>query len=287
MPDGTQEVQASGSPPLGAPVPIDPIQPPMPTEQSEKQNGNGQQQTSKFSTTGNGKNFIVPQHAFKKAKDDAREKGRKEAIDSLVKELGLSSVDEFKGLIQGVKSGKVKAQPQRQEVQKPDADKSKPESNKEASLLFKERSKWQKTYESQNQRLSQESRARKDLEQRLEAKDAEMALMAAAFTAGIRDDIAVEMAIRMLTKHVESLSEQDQAKFDERKYFASLRESHPLLFSEVVRPATTGNGSSNVNAPKPGTMVQTAAALGKKDARKMNPQEYREHLLSQGLKLNI
>jgi hypothetical protein len=34
-------------------------------------------------------------------------------------------------------------------------------------------------------------------------------------------------------------------------------------------------------------MVQTAAALGKKDARKMNPQEYREHLLSQGLKLNI
>jgi hypothetical protein len=285
MLDGTQEVQTSGSPPLGAPVSIDPIQPPMPTEQSEKQNGNGQQ--SEFSTTGNGKNFIVPQHAFKKAKDDAREKGRKEAIDSIVKELGLSSVDEFKGLIQGVKSGKVKAQPPRQEVQKVDSDKSKPESNKEASQLFKERSKWQKTYESQNQRLSQESRARKDLEQRLEAKDAEMALMAAAFTAGIRDDVSVEVAIRMLTKHVESLSEQDQAKFDERKYFSSLRESHPVLFSEVVRPATTGNGSSNVNAPKPGTLTQTAAVLGKKDARKMNPQEYREHLLSQGLKLNI
>jgi hypothetical protein len=280
MPDGTQEMHVAGTPPLGAPVVTEPIQPPMPTEQSEKQNGNGQQ--SEFSTTGNGKNFIVPQHAFKKAKDDAREKGRKEAIDSIVKELGLSSVDEFKGLIQGVKSGKVKAQPPRQEVQK--ADSSKPESNKEASQLFKERSKWQKTYESQNQRLSQESRARKDLEQRLEAKEAEMALMAAAFTAGIRDDVSVEVAIRLLTKHVESLSEQDQAKFDERKYFASLKETHPVLFSEVVRPATTGNGSGNVAVAKPGALP---SMNGKKDARSMNPKEFREHLLAQGLKLNI
>ena len=280
MPDGTQELHVAGTPPLGAPVVTEPIQPPMPTEQSERQNGNGQEPKSEFSTTGNGKNFIVPQHAFKKAKDDAREKGRKEAIESLVKELGLSSVDEFKGLIQGVKSGKVKAQPQ----QKVESDKSKVESTKEASQLFKERGKWQKTYESQNQRLSQESRARKELEQRLEAKEAEMALMAAAFTAGIRDDVAVEVAIRMLTKHVEGLSEQDQAKFDERKFFASLKETHPVLFSEVVRPATTGNGSGNAAVAKPGALP---AMNGKKDARGMNPKEFREHLLSQGLKLNI
>lgn len=247
-----------------------------------------QEAEPKLATTGNGKNFIVPQAAFKRAKEEAREKGRKEAIDSIVKELGLSSVDEFKGLIQGMKgNGKSKQQEKPIREEERQVKPPSPEKGSGSDKFYKEREKWQRTYETINQKLSREAQQRKQLEQALEAKDAEMALQAAAYSSGIRDDVAVEVAIRALTKHVENLNEHEQAKFDEKKFFEGLRETHPWLFNEVIRPATTGNGGSGPNPPKPGTVARTEAAATQKDARKMSPDEYRNYLHSRGLNLGM
>lgn len=301
MPEGMTTEVAAGSQPLGATVAPQAVSQQQGSQTTESSNQAGANEPrdleSKLATTGNGKNFIVPRDAFKRAKDEAREKGRKEALDSLVRELGLSSLDEFKGLLQGVKganSGKAKQQEKSRdrddEGHKEDRRQLKPptaEKGNNPDKLYREREKWQRTYETMNQKLSHESRQRKNLEQALEAKDAEMALMSAAFSAGIRDDICVDVAIRALTKHVENLSEQDQAKFDEKKFFEGLREAYPQLFGEVVRPANTGVGGSHPSPPKPGAMARTEAANTQKDARKMSSSEFQEHLRSRGLNIGI
>lgn len=128
-------------------------------------------------------------------------------------------------------------------------------------------------------KLTEETRARKTLQEALDSKDAEMALREAAVSSGVKD---VDYALRLLTRELEGKSEQEMSQFDERAYFTNLRQSKPYLFGEVVQHATTGTGSSSAPAaPKPASVV--ANGNGRVDAMKMTQAEFQAELRKRNL----
>lgn len=146
-------------------------------------------------------------------------------------------------------------------------------------------------------RWRQEEKQRRDLEAQLDAKDAEMALREECWKAGIKD---VDYAIRLLTRELEGLSEEEIGAFDRTKFYDGLKQSKPYLFGEVVAPATTGtDGSAQKkdetkgadagaagaapNPPAPGSEAAKAAADQQFDARKAKPEEIQSRLRALGL----
>jgi hypothetical protein len=132
--------------------------------------------------------------------------------------------------------------------------------------------------------VKNETDGRKELQRQLDAKEAEMELREAAITRGIKDS---DYAIRLLTRSLEGKTEEELAKFDHGKFFDDLRGTHPYLFGEVVKPATTGTGAGAPAAPKPADAAAADAQNGRTDATKMTAEEYRAHLAKRGLAINV
>jgi len=126
-----------------------------------------------------------------------------------------------------------------------------------------------------------ESRRRRDLQLQLDNKNVEMVLREAAVSVGVTD---VDYAIRLLERANANKTLEEMKGFDERAFFAGLRESKPYLFGETVRPANTGPGvGTQPTAPKPGTVTQTAAAGHAVDANKLSADDFQKLLRSRGL----
>lgn len=132
--------------------------------------------------------------------------------------------------------------------------------------------------------LSAEKRASKE---RARANDLEMrmALERKAIRAGVSD---IDYALFLLQQHVAGLTdEQVQAmggQFDEDKFFTELKTTRPYLFGEAQpRPATTGPANASPPAPAPAAVAGANGANGRVDVRKMNRQEFAEHLRKRGL----
>lgn len=246
---------------------------------------------------------VLSTAAFKRLKEQAMHKGRKDYENSFnekLRSLGYSSFDE---LVNALNSGtrqssneekaqKTQNQPAREEQPQRNTENnternpmSKNNNNQKqqqsASAADREKQALRQQAERHRQRMIEEARRRRELERSLEAKEAEMAIRETAMQAGVRD---IDYAVNLLARNLESKSEEELAAFDEKQFFSGLRNTHPYLFGEVTRPATTGPGVGAQPAPmKPGTVTQTTAQNSQVDARKMNQSEFQEYLRSKGL----
>jgi hypothetical protein len=223
---------------------------------------------------------VLSQSAYKRLKDEAREKGRKEALSSFAKDSGFTTVEDLQRALTGFKNPQSPTTPEaKPPVQAPE---NPPKSG--SDKWERERVQLQRQIDDLGRRVKTETEGRKEIQRQLDAKEAEMELREAAVIAGIKDP---DYAIRLLTRSLESKSEEELAKFDHGKYFADLRTSHPYLFGEVVKPATTGTGAGAPAAPKPGEAAAAAAQNGKIDATKLSSEEYRALLAKRGLGINV
>jgi len=221
---------------------------------------------------------VLSQSAFKRLKDEARDKGRKEALSTFAKDAGFTNVDDLQKALAGLKNPPAPVTPEA----RPPAEAT--NTPKTGDKWDRERVQLQRQIDDLSRRVKTETEGRKEIQRQLDAKEAEMELRESAVINGIKDP---DYAIRLLTRALESKSEEELAKFDHGKFFSELRSSHPYLFNEVVKPATTGNGAGAPAAPKPAEAAAAAAQAGKVDATKMTAEEYRAHLAKRGLAINI
>lgn len=222
---------------------------------------------------------VLSQSAFKRLKDESREKGKKEALSSFAKEAGFTSVEDLQKALTGLKNP-----PAPTPATDPKLPAQAPDNPKSNDRWDRERVQLQRQIDDLARRVKTETEGRKELQRQLDAKEAEMELRESAVMAGVKDP---DYALRLLTRSLESKSEEELAKFDHSKFFNDLRGTHPYLFGEVVKPATTGNGAGAPAAPKPGDVTAGNAQSGKVDATKLSPEEYRALLAKRGLAINV
>lgn len=235
---------------------------------------------------GDGKVLQVKHGDFKRIKDEAKEKGRQEALleyEAKAKKAGFRSLDEF------LETAKKPTAPNPEPLVPPKkvttampitpAPAPKPDkAAAEAAKLSDEKSRMRK-------QCRREEKQRRLLERQLAAKDAEMELRDELHSFGVAD---VDYGIRLLTRALQGKSEEELAKFDRKAFFEGIRQDRPYLFGERVQPATTGtNGAkpdgSNPVTPPAGGPAAAAAEANKFDARKATPQEVSDKLKSLGL----
>lgn len=273
---------------------------PSPEETKEKHgNGNGNGNGSSGQQQASGKNVVVPQAAMKRIKQEERERGRKEAVETLASELGYESVEEMREALRKPSNGKKseedleepeeieekQARPQDNKDKDKDKDKNGGNTRRDASKWERKLEQAQREREVMNRRLASEVKLRKELQRALDAKDAEMSLREAAVAAGVKD---VDYAVRLLTKELEGQDEEALKAFDESKFFTGLKDSKPYLFGEQIKPATTGTGTGQAPpAPKPGQAAQDQARNGAVDAKKMSKDEFNAHLAKRGLSIGL
>jgi hypothetical protein len=240
-------------------------------------------------------NVMLPQHAFKRIKEEARTKGKAEALKELASQAGFATVEEFTMALANLKNKPTRTEerPKGGSNGKPANGKSNGKSNGNAPVntrpdkrqfdrLAREREKWEQERQQLSRQAKREADKRKELQQAIDAKDAEMALREAAVMAGVKD---IDYAVRLLTRNLEGKSEEELAKFNEVEFFNGLKAEKPYLFGESVKPATTGTGPSGTQSPKPGKVEQVQAQGGQNDARKMSKEEFSKHLEARGLNI--
>ena len=274
------------APPQQPPPPQQQAQPPAPQPPPQQGDDDGFKRQ--------GRNRIVPEDAFKRIKQEAEARGARRAQEALAKEMGYPSVEAMKAARQQPQRAQPQAQsdddggePQQTQPQRPQQQ-GQPGSRSERrdqSKWERERDRLIREKDALARRMTQEARGRKALQAALDAKDAEMSLREVAVSKGVRD---VDYAVRLLTRHLEGQDESALAAFDEAQYFEGLRATHPYLFGEVVRPATTGTGTGNAPPPpKPGGAAQAQSQGNQIDAKKMSREEYQEHLRKRGLSVGM
>jgi len=226
--------------------------------------------------TPDGKVQVLTSSAFKRLKDEARTQGRKQALLEMAQSQGFSTVEEMQSFLADARKPKPK----------PAAQEQKPNGNgdgKAHERATREADAQRKREQAAQQAARQAQLEAKTERRRREALEAERELERTAWKVGVRD---TDYAIRLLTRHLQGKSEDDLKAFDEEKFFSGLRETHPYLFGEVQKPATTGTGGTLPPPPKPGDAARGAAAGAKVDASKMTKEEFRAHLAKRGLSLN-
>lgn len=315
-PDGGGGTSAQPAQQQAPPQP--PLSPQPPPQPQNGANGNGAQQQHDDLPQGmkqgaDGQVQVLTQKAFRKLREQAEERGQRRALDAMAKEFGFATVAEMKAHFGGraaatppVRQERASRheedeEPRRGEHQDEHRDErqgkngerqqygSKQE-RKEQERWQREKMQMQKEKDDLARRMSAEARERKALQKALDAKDAEMMLRETAVLSGIKD---VDYAVRLLTRHLDGMSEDERAKleggkaFDEAKFFEGLRTSHPYLFGEVTKPLHTGTGAGQPPPPKPGAAAQQQAQAGQVDARKMSREEFQEHLRKRGLNVGM
>lgn len=301
-PQGEPAEVHAPTPPADAPS-AEPGQSAAPAEGS---GGNGGGAEAQPAPSG-GKVYTIAENAFKRLKDEQREKGRKEAIEQFAKDNGFESAEAMQAAFKRRDERRRKKEsggdqaPTRRRAKPPRASSEPDDAGTDASggddsgqlkqLNRNLRRLERRVEESEGknadlaQRMQKEAALRKKAQLERDALEAEMAVRVAAATVGIRDP---DYAMRLMAKELQGKDEKFLTEFDEAKYFSGLRQTHPYLFGETTKPATTGNGAgTSPGAPNPGAAQEGAAQGGKVDARKMSREEYLKHIQSRGLNLSI
>jgi len=234
-----------------------------------------------------GKVQMLSTGAFKRLKDDAREKGRKEAINDFIAELGFASTDEAKAALQKLKAPANVANPPEPSTQNANNGNGKTnvQPGKSMRAVMRDVQKLRDENEQLRKQMQKEASKRKELQSAIEAREAEMELRTIAVQTGITD---VDYALQLLSKHLAGKEPAEWEKFDEGAFFGGLKSSHPYLFREVSRPATTGTGVGTAPAsPNPNTVSTNAAQGSQVDAKSMTKEQYDALLRKRGLQLNL
>ena len=287
MIEATPQVVADGGPPLGATPPAAPAAQPQSQSQSQSQQQQAEPQRV----------MSIPHSAMARIKTEERERGRAEALASLAQQAGFESMNDLAAALASLKSGGRSAPREETEQPRRPQTPQAPAPNEDANELIEVKNarrelaryernleKLQRERDELTQRYSAEQQARMQLQEALDAKEAEATLRETAVGLGVKD---VDYALRLLTRELEGKDEAAMAAFDERAFFDGLRKTKPYLFGETVLPATTGPGAGAAPpAPKPGQVQTDNARNGHLDARKMNGQEFNELLRKRGLDPN-
>lgn len=257
---------------------------------------------------GGGKNVVMPTAALGRLKQEARDRGKKEAMAELDKQAKAAGFDSLQAMFattaalvrgQQPKANGKPSQPPRPQAQvQPTveeqyaAPQQQPQrTNQQHGRSWKEQRRHEQQLDRERKARDQErklrlmeEKRRKRVEHDREALEAEMYLREQAIMAGVKD---VDYAVTLLRRSIDGKSEKELQSYDEQKFFSDLRERHPYLFGEVVRPVTTGTGAGNApTAPPPGKVTQQTATSAQVDASKMNDKDFREHLRKRGLNLD-
>lgn len=279
-------------------VPAPAITPPAPAEAAPQA---AEATETPVATIADGKNVILPQHAFGKLKEEQRQRGKREAINELeakFKAAGFSSLDDAIAAMAAVKNNVAKAEakpepaPKQAQAAKPAPKAVEPEAyaDEEAQETVqppanvpadKQLQRLQREREKLAKQFAAEQAQRRKLQRQLEAKEAEFALRETAVGRGVKD---VDYAVRLVQREISGKTEQQLASFDENKFFDNLRQTHPYLFGEMVVPATTGTGvGAAPAAPKAGNVQAAQGAASKFDARSASTEDYYRALRARGL----
>jgi hypothetical protein len=237
----------------------------------------------------NGNVQVLNTSAFKKLKEESREKGRKEAVGEFLSAMGYESADELRATLDKVRGMGAEQPPAEQPPapEQPQNQQAKKGNNQNGQQAAYEREKSRMLAERDQLKgqLSREVHLKKEYQQRIDALEAEMTLRESAIRAGVVD---IDYALRLLSRGLEGKSTEELEAFDENKFFTGLKDNHPYLFREQVKPANTGTGAGNAPAGlKPGEIAQGQAQNQQFDARKATPEQVRERLAARGLNLTI
>lgn len=235
-----------------------------------------------------GKTMVIPHSAMKRIRDEERAAGKTEALDALAKEAGYDSHADFVSALARLKA----PAPQQQAPVKPEPKADDQELTPDQVAKMKDSRREQSRYERQLEKTLGErnryaqsatewQRKAREAQQEVDAVRAEMHLRTVAASVGVQD---IDYAITLMSREIEKMSPADAEKFDEKAYFEGLRQNKPLLFGEVVRPATTGTGTGSApTPPKPNQVAAQNGAAGRVNARAMSPAEYQAHLRKMGI----
>lgn len=229
---------------------------------------------------------------FKRIKEEARARGRQQALselDTAAKAVGFAShSDALKALAElNKKPPAPPAAPQPKPEGAP-AMSTKPVNQPKPTDTERQRMDSLRLADERSQMRKQwraEERRRRELEQQLDAKEAEMALREELYRAGVRD---VDYALRLLTRELEGKSEEEIAAYNRVDFYSGLKKDKPYLFGETVAPATTGTSGAKQDGVQPITPAPGGAAAeeaGKQvfDARSAKPQAVADRLRALGL----
>jgi hypothetical protein len=240
-----------------------------------------------------GKVQVLTQGAYKRIKDEAREKGKKEALaelDAEAKTHGFSSYKEMLAAAaksarggnpnNGGRGGRGNDDEPRDPPRRDPDPNNDRESRRARDRQQRQAEEARIATQRAQRRAQEEASRRRELQRQLDEKDAEMVLRQTAVSVGVKD---VDYAIHLLRSSMKGKSESELAQFDEGKFFEALRNDRPYLFGEVVKPANTGTGGS---APPPAPKPAPGGGNGKPDVKNMKPQEFNDYLRSKGLSLS-
>jgi len=231
---------------------------------------------------------------FKRIKEEAKEKGRQQAISDLDARARAAGFADHDDALKALAALKKPQTPITQTPPPPQGTTTMPikpatkndAASKEAERLRQEQARANDERSKMRKQWRSENRKNRDLQAKLDAKDAEMALRDECYGAGIKD---VDYSIRLLTRVLEGKSEQEIAAFDRKAFYDGLKKDKPYLFGETVAPATTGTngavkpGGTQVVAPTPGETQVIDAATRQFDARTAKPEDVQKRLRELGL----
>lgn len=288
--------------PVGAPPAPDPAAPPPPA---------GAPPPGGYQERGDGKVQILSSTAYRKIKDEAREKGVRATqaeINAKVKALGFENLEEAlayagMGRVQnggrGNGNGNRQPQPQPRHEPPPPSNAAPPgpaprepsrrERQDDPKALEKYQramAQWEQKRTVYQQTIDHEKKRRRRAERDNDELRTRIELERIANAAGIK---RTKWAVDMLQEHLSSFG-GDEAKlraFDEKTYFEGLRSTEPWLFNEVVKPANTGvqpGGNGAPPPPAPGPIVRaTGDGRNGFDARAAKPDDVAAQLRSLGI----
>lgn len=236
---------------------------------------------------GDGKdtNAVMPRSAIKKIKDKFEERGKTAGQAELLKQLeaqGFKSVEEvllaaneakrLREEAEAAKAAGANKDPKRASFLPPRGK------DKDAQAAALAQTEAEKKLAEARRDAANERRKREELEAKVEAERAEMAMRSECVSADVKSE-DVDYVLDKLRSHIGGLDEAGLASFDQAKWFDNMRKEKPYLFRGTQVPATTGVSSPNnvPPAPKPPEVTAAAATESVKDARKMTKEEWRQH----------
>lgn len=243
----------------------------------------------------------VKHSEWKRIKQEQRARGRREAtaeLDAKAKSKGFASYEHALQELDRLRApapqaapaapATVAPTPQQTPTTEEEPEMPKPQTpvnDKNATRDAAERLRLQEERAKERKQWRASERKNRELQQQLDARDAEMHLREELYRSGVTD---TDYALRLLTRELEGKTEEEITAFDRSKFYEGLRTSRPYLFGEKVVPATTGTSGTKTDGtspppPAPGAVAADAAQAGKFDARKAKPEEVSARLRELGL----
>jgi hypothetical protein len=239
-----------------------------------------------------GKNVVLPSHAFaerlKKAKDQGRTAYQAE-LDKQAQDRGFAN---HAAMLQHLDTMRAAPKPRPngqpnggQQAQGADSAPTPPKNPKDRKAMQKyeqDLAKQRREAEKKDRENAELRKKARRAEDRANSIEARANLERIAASCGI---VKLGQAIYLYTEHCQGKTVEELDKMDETAFFNGLRQTDPYLFNEVTVPATTGTAPAipGSHAPRPAAAAAAAGSAGRVNTLNMTKQEWAEYKRKQGL----